>query len=199
MPSTQQPNLTPEQKKRIEQKLINIFKDIFFNSMSVLSAKSESDQISEEIREFILEYSESNSDFDEVDLLMKAKEKGLELVEGHDLVFFDEPLDKVLTMRAFLIPGMKIEFTDENAGEKVTEDDLQNIDHELCVSFKSNISNEFTKLGNLLDIRTKLAKALSHKSLSDKEIASLIKQNELFKTSLQDVLVSAAKVARSKN
>lgn len=194
MPNIQKPTLSPGQKKKIEQKLANIFKDVFFNDPNILKAKSESDHISEEIRRFILEYAETESNVNEVDLLIKAKEKGLELVENHDLIFFDEELDDILTMRAFLIPGMKVEFTEENAGEKVTEDDLQNIDHELCVSFRTEESNEFIKLGNLIDIRTTLAKALNSKSAGDKEVVDLIKQNETFRTCLESALESAGKV-----
>ena len=97
-------------------------------------------------------------------------------------------------MRAFLIPGMKVEFTEENASEKVTEDDLQAVDHELCVSFKVNNKNEFTKLGNLLDIRVTLAKALSGKTKENKEVITLIKQNQTFKNALKNVLDSAVHV-----
>lgn len=189
-----QTNLTPEKKKRIEQKLISIFKDICFNNPNVLKAKSESDHISEEIRRFILNYAERNEQLSEVDLLMSAKEKGLELVENHDLIFFEDQIDKLLTMRAFLIPGMRVEFTDENAHEKVTEDDLQSVDHELCISFKVREDNEFTKLGNLLDIRAKLAKTLSNKASDDKEVINLIKESNTFKNSLQNVLTSASSV-----
>lgn len=194
MPGLKQPSLTPEQKKKIEQKLLDIFRDVYFNNPNILKAKGESDHISEEIRSFILSYSESNKLVSEVDLLIKAKEKGLELVENHDLIFFDEPIDKELKMRAFLIPGMKIEFTEENANEKVTEEDLQNLDHELCVSFRLSRANEFTKLGNLLDIRATLAKALSSKSKDEKEILNLIQENSIFKMSLQTVFESAIKV-----
>ena len=194
MPPLKQPNLTPEQKRKIEQKLIGIFKDVCFNSQNILSAKSESDLISEEIRDFILSYAESGSNINEVDLLIKAKEKGLELVESHDLIFFDEQIDKVLQMRAFLIPGMKVEFTEENAHEKVTEEDLQSLDHELCVSFKVKDTNEFVKLGNLLDIRARLAKALSGKTKDDKEVVNLITQNNTFKQSLSDIFESASRV-----
>lgn len=188
------PELTPERKKKIEQKLVDIFKDIYFNSPNILKAKSESDHISEKIREFILGYTESPEKISEVDLLLKAKEKGLELVESHELVFFDEDIDKILTMRAFLIPGMKVELTEENAGEKVTEDDLQIVDHELCISFKIDGTNEFTKMGNLIDIRTTLAMALSQKSRDDKEVISLIKENRIFKDSLDSAFSSAGKV-----
>lgn len=194
MPSLGKPNLTPEQKKKIEQKLINVFKDVYFNTPSILKAKSESEHISEEIRTFILSYSEGNTDVNEVDLLIKAKEKGLELVESHDLVFFEDEINNDITMRAFLIPGMKVDFTEENASEKVTEDDLQIVDHELCVSFKINDVNEFTKLGNLIDIRTTLVKSLSNKSKEDKEVINLIKENKKFKESLIEVLDSAGRV-----
>ena len=86
-------------------------------------------------------------------------------------------------MIAFLIPGMKVEFTEENAAEKVTEDDLQIVDHELCVSFKVDEINEFTKIGNLVDIRATLVRALSNKSKDDKEVNTLIKENKIFKDS----------------
>ena len=194
MVGIKQPNLTPEQKKKIEQKLITIFKDVYFNNPNILTAKSESDHISEEIRTFILGYAESNFDMNEVDLLLKAKEKGQELVESHDLIFFDEKIARNLQMRAFLIPGMKVEFTEENAAEKVTEDDLQIVDHELCVSFKAEDTNEFTKLGNLVDIRATLVRALSNKSKDDKEVNNLIKENKVFKDSLQYLFDSANRV-----
>lgn len=190
--------LTDERKKKIEQELINIFKDVYFNSENILKAKSESDLISEEIRDFILSYAEKEEAISEVDLLIKAKEKGLELVENHDLIFFEEQIDKELQMRAFLIPGMKVEFTEENAHEKVTEEDLQSLDHELCVSFKVKNANEFSKLDNLLDIRTKLAKALSGKSMDDKEVSNIITQNRTFKECLSIVLQSAMKVLSGK-
>ena len=194
MAGIKQPNLTPEQKKKIEQKLIGIFKDVYFNNPNILTAKSESDHISEEIRTFILGYAESNFNMNEVDLLLKAKEKGQELVGNHDLIFFDEKIDKSLHMRAFLIPGMKVEFTEENATEKVTEDDLQIVDHELCVSFKIAEINEFTKIGNLVDIRATLVRALSSKSEDNKEVNGLIKDNKIFKDSLQHVFNSASRV-----
>lgn len=197
MSDAKQSNLPPEIKKKIEQKLIEIFKDICFNNENVLKAKSESDRITEEIRNFILSYAESESHVNEVDLLVKSKEKGLELVENHDLVFFDEKLDKNMIMRAFLIPGMRVEFTEENASEKVTEDDLQAVDHELCISFKVNDCNEFIKLGNLLDIRVTLAKALTGKTRDNKEVITLIKQNQAFKNSLKSVLDSALNVLNS--
>lgn len=187
-------NLTSEQRKKIETKLISIFKDVYYNNSNILKAKSESDRISEEIRNFILSYAESGQNIGEVDLLIKAKSKGQELVESHELVFFDQAIDKNLTMRAFLIPGMKVEFTEENAGEKVTEDDLQIIDHELCVSFRLKESNQFTKLGNLLDIRATLAIALSNKSKEQKEVTSLIKENKTFKDALENVFYSAERV-----
>ncbi len=187
-------NLSPETRKKIEQKLVEIFRDICFNNENVLKAKSESDRITEEIRNFILSYAEAESQISEVDLLIKSKEKGLELVENHDLVFFDEKIDKEMTMRAFLIPGMKVEFTEENATEKVTEDDLQAVDHELCVSFKTHDRNEFTKLGNLLDIRVTLAKALTGKTKDNKEVITLIKQSQTFKSILKNVLDSALNV-----
>ena len=194
MPNAKQSNLTPEQKKKIEQKLNDIFKDICFNNSNILKAKEESDRISEEIRKFILSYAENPGEINEVDLLLQSKAKGLELVENHDLVFFDEEITNGFIMRAFLIPGMKVEFTEENASEKVTEDDLQAVDHELCISFKVNDSNEFTKFGNLLDIRVKLAKELSGKSKDDREVTTLIKQNQIFKICLQDALDSAQRV-----
>ena len=194
MPDAKLPNLSPEAKKKIEQKLVEIFRDICFNNENVLRAKSESDRITEEIRNFILSYAELENQISEVDLLIKSKEKGLELVENHDLVFFDEKIDKNMFMRAFLIPGMKVEFTEENASEKVTEDDLQAVDHELCVSFKAYDRNEFIKLGNLLDIRVTLAKALSGKTKDNKEVLALIKQSQTFKTLLKNVLDSAANI-----
>ena len=197
MSDIKQPNLSPEIKKKIEQRLIEIFKDVCFNNENILKAKSESDRITEEIRDFILSYSEAESQISEVELLTKSKEKGLELVENHDLVFFDEKIDKNMDMRAFLIPGMKVEFTEDNASEKVTEDDLQAVDHELCVSFKVKEKNEFTKLGNLLDIRVTLAKALSGKAKDNKEVATLIKQSQTFKSSLKNVLDSALNVLRA--
>ena len=194
MSDVKQPNLSPEAKKKIEQKLLAIFKDICFNNQNILKAKSESDRITEEIRNFILSYAESDGQINEVDLLIRSKEKGLELVENHDLVFFDEKIDKSMTMRAFLIPGMRVEFTEENASEKVTEDDLQAVDHELCVSFKVQDRNEFIKLGNLLDIRVTLAKALTGKTKDDKEVTALIKQSQTFKNLLKSVLDSALSV-----
>ncbi len=199
MPGLEKSDLSPEQKKRIEQSLINVFKDIYFNNSNILKAKSESEHISEEIRTFILGFTESNQSISEVDLLIKAKEKGLELLENHDLIFFDEELESDITMRAFLIPGMKVEFTEENAGEKVTEDDLQVVDHELCISFKAGEINEFTKLSNLIDIRAALAKALSNKSKNDKETISLIKDNKIFKESLKSVIDSARRVSQREN
>ena len=45
MADIKQPSLTPEQKKKIEQKLIAIFKDVYFNNPNILTAKSESDQM----------------------------------------------------------------------------------------------------------------------------------------------------------
>lgn len=199
MPSFKQSDLPPGLKKKVEQKLANIFRDICFNETNVLKAKSESDHISGEIREFILGYAESAQKINEVDLLLKAKEKGLELVETHDLIFFEENMDKDLKMRAFLIPGMKVDFTEENAHEKVTEDDLQSVDHELCVSFKSQETNEFIKLGNLLDIRATLARALNNKAADDKEVINLIKENDTFKFSIQNVLDSLKNVLRGKS
>lgn len=196
MSGLQYSNITPDRKKKIEQNLIKIFKDVFYNSVNILKAKSESDLISDEIREFILSFAESGQTINEVDLLLKAKEKGQELVESHELVFFDEEIDKSLIMRAFLIPGMKVEFTEENASEKVTEDDLQTVDHELCVSFKIEDINEFTKLGNLLDIRANLAKALTSKSKDQNETVGLIKENKVFKYSLDSVFDSASRVLR---
>ena len=196
MSGLQYSNITPDRKKKIEQNLINIFKDVFYNSANILKAKSESDLISDEIRKFILAFAEEGKTINEVDLLLKAKEKGQELVESHELVFFDEKIDKSLTMRAFLIPGMKVEFTEDNASEKVTEDDLQIVDHELCVSFKISDGNEFTKLGNLLDIRVNLAKALTNKSKDQNETIGLIKENKVFKHSLDSVYDSASRVLR---
>ena len=89
MSELQYPSLTPDQRKKIEQRLINIFKDVYYNSPNILKAKSESDHISEEIKRFILSYTEKEQIINEVDLLLKAKEKGLELVESHELIFFD--------------------------------------------------------------------------------------------------------------
>lgn len=194
MADVKKPGLSSEMKKKIEQKLVEIFRDICFNNENILKAKSESDHITEEIRNFILSYTESENQVSEVDLLLKSKEKGLELVENHDLVFFDEKIDKGIVMRAFLIPGMKVEFNEENAAEKVTEDDLQAVDHELCVSFKANNKNEFVKLGNLLDIRVTFAKSLVGKNKDNKEVVALIKQNQIFKNVLRSVLDSAASV-----
>lgn len=194
MSDVKKSSLSPEMKKKIEQKLVEIFRDICFNNENILKAKSESDHITEEIRNFILSYTEAEGHVNEVDLLLKSKEKGLELVESHDLVFFDEKIDKSIIMRAFLIPGMKIEFNEENAAERVTEDDLQAVDHELCVSFKSNDKNEFVKLGNLLDIRVTFAKSLVGKNKDNKEVVTLIKQNQTFKNVLRSVLDSAASV-----
>ena len=164
-----------------------------------MQAKNESDRISEEIRKFILSYTEGDQNISEVDLLLMAKEKGLELVEGHALIFFDELISKALQMKAFLIPGMRVEFTEETASERVTEDDLQSLDHELCVSFKVRDNSEFIKLGNLLDIRAALAKALSNKSKNDKETISLIKDNKIFKESLKSVIDSARRVSQREN
>lgn len=199
MSSLKYSNLTPERKKKIEQNMVNIFKDIHYNDETVLKAKSESDLISDEIRKFILGFSESSQEVKEVDLFLKAKEKGQELVEGHELVFFDGEIDEALKMRAFLIPGMKVDFTDEDAAEKITEDDLQAIDHELCISFKTKGANEFVKLGNLLDIRATLAKALSMDTENQKKVVNLIKENRIFKNSLDLVLDSANRVLERKD
>lgn len=198
MTSSKQYGLSEEQKYKIEEKLLSIFKDVCFNNPNILKAKTESDHVSEEIRKFILSYAESGEHVNEADLFISAKEKGLELVEGHNLIFFEEDIDETLKMRAFLIPGMKVEVTEENASELVTEDDLQAVDHELCVSFKSNDNNEFTKLGNLLDIRARLAKPLGEKSLRDKEVNKVISQNRLFAQCLSLVLESATKVISSR-
>ena len=97
-------------------------------------------------------------------------------------------------MRAFLIPGMKVDLTEENASEKVTEDDLQAVDHELCISFRSDEINEFTKLGNLLDIRANLAKSFGSKPQEEKEVLGMIKENKIFRDSLGSVLDSAGRV-----
>ncbi len=198
MPNPKQSELSADAKKKIEQLLLEIFKDVCFNNQNILNAKRESDRITEEIRNFILSYAESESQINEVDLLIKSKEKGLELVESHELVFFDKKVNRDMIMRAFLIPGMKIEFTEENASEKVTEDDLQAVDHELCVSFKIDEKNEFTKLGNLLDIRATLAKALSGKARENKEVTTVIKQNQVFKDALKSVLDSAVNVLKGR-
>lgn len=189
--------LTPEKGKKIEQYLVSIFKDVYYNNPNIIRAKEESGLISDEIRRFILDFTSSQENVTEVDLLVKAKEKGQELVESHELVFFEEKIDKKLTMRAFLIPSMRVEFTDEGATEMVTEDDLQTLDHELCISFKSVEVNEFTKLGNLLDIRATLAKALVNKGEEQKEVIGLIKENERFKNALEDALSSANRVLSS--
>ena len=186
-------NLPPEKKKKIEQNLLKIFKDIYFTTPDILRAKDQSEMISDEIRGFILGFANS-SQVNEVDLLLKAKEKGQELVENHELVFFDEKIDKILSMRAFLIPGMKVDLTEENASEKVTEDDLQAVDHELCISFRSDEINEFTKLGNLLDIRANLAKSFGSKPQEEKEVLGMIKENKIFRDSLDSVLDSAGRV-----
>ena len=186
-------NLPPEKKQKIEQNLLKIFKDIYFTTPDILRAKDQSEMISDEIRGFILGFANS-SQVNEVDLLLKAKEKGQELVENHELVFFDEKIDKVLSMRAFLIPGMKVDLTEENASEKVTEDDLQAVDHELCISFRSDEINEFTKLGNLLDIRANLAKSFGSKPQEEKEVLGMIKENKIFRDSLGSVLDSAGRV-----
>lgn len=187
-------NLSSDKKKKIEQYLVDIFKDVYYNNPNILKAKSESDIISDKIRRFILGFAEGGQTVNEVDLLLKAKEKGQELVENHELVFFDEKVDKNLKMRAFLIPGMKVDFTEENATEKITEDDLQTVDHELCISFKIDDANEFTKLGSLIDIRTALARVLSGKSQEQKEVTNIVKENSSFKESLQSVLDSANRV-----
>lgn len=194
MSSLEYKNLSSDKKKKIEQHLVDIFKDVYYNNPNILKAKSESDIISDKIRRFILGFAEVSRTVSEVDLLLKAKEKGQELVESHELVFFDEKVDKNLKMRAFLIPGMKVDFTEENATEKITEDDLQTVDHELCVSFKLDEVNEFTKLGSLIDIRTALARVLSGKSQDQKEVANIVKENGSFKESLQSVLDSANRV-----
>lgn len=190
-------SLTLDQKNKIEEELIKIFKDVCFNNENILAAKDESDHVSEEIRQFILSYAASNENISEVELFIKAKEKGLELVKDHDLIFFDEIIEGALKMRAFLIPGMKVEITDENATEEVTEDDLQAVDHELCVSFKTNGNNEFVKLGNLIDIRARLAKPLGKKTVKDIEVNKVIKQNKIFKQCLELVLESASKLLSS--
>ena len=199
MSGLKQPGLTPSQRKKIEQRLLEIFQSVYFNNESILNAKDESDKISEKIRKFILSYSDSEQPVSEADLVLSSKEKGLQLVEEHDLVFFNEELEKGIIMRAFLIPGMKVELTEGNALEKVTEDDLQAIDHELCVSFRTENANEFVKLGNLLDIKVKLAKALMGKSQDDQEVISLIKKNDIFKSRLHSVLDSAASVISREN
>ncbi len=188
--------LTNEDKQKIEEKLMEVFQDIFFNAENVMSAKYESDKISEKIRDFILEFAE-NPENSEVDLLIQAKDKGLELVENHELIFFQEKIDKSLKMRAFLIPGMKIDFTEDNASEKVTEDDLQSVDHELCISFKEGNLNEFVKLGNLLDIRATIAKSLASKKVSKENSKELIKNMGVFKDSLHTVIEVAKNVLES--
>lgn len=192
MPKFKEKGLSEEQRNKIEQKLLDIFKNVYFNNQNILEAKSESDMISEKIRNFILECAE-NPDFNEVDLLIQAKEKGLELIGNHELIFFEEKIDRSLKMRAFLIPGMKVDLTEENASEKVTEDDLQSVDHELCISFKVNKTNKFIKLGNLLDIRANLAKKLSS-TLNEKNATLLLKDTTIFKDSLKEVLEAAKDV-----
>lgn len=194
MPEPDDLNLSSSQKKKIEQNLISIFKEIYLNGENVLRAKEESQHISEEIRNFILNYAETKKNANEVELLIDAKQKGLELVNEHNLIFYDELIGDKLRMRAFLIPGMKVDYTEENAAEKITEDDLQAVDHELCVSFKLNENNEFTKLGNLLDIRAALAKAMSVKSKGDKETVESIKSDRNFTGALKELYVSASRV-----
>lgn len=198
MSGSQQSGLSSDQKSKIKEMLILIFTDICFNSSNILRAKEESELVSDEIRKFILGYVESNKPIDEVDLFLRAKDIGLQLVESHDLIFFDEEIDQKLKMRAFLIPGMKIDLTEENATEKVTEDDLQAVDHELCISFKKNNINDFTKLGNVLDIRANLAKSLDKKSKEEKEVAKIIGQSKIFAKCLGMVLDSAANVISEK-
>lgn len=185
--------LTEEQKNKIEKKLLDIFKSIYFNDQNILDAKTESDLISEKIKNFILECAE-NPNFNEVDLLIQAKEKGLELVGNHELIFFENKIDKSLKMKAFIIPGMKIEITDENASELITEDDLQSVDHELCISFKANGKNEFLKLGNLLDIRAVITKALTTKKINEKNLNSYLKDTETFQNALEEVIEIAKTV-----
>lgn len=192
MTTFKEKELTEEQKNKIEKILLDIFKNIYFNDQNILDAKIESDLISEKIRNFILQCAE-DPQFNEVDLLIQAKEKGLELVGNHELVFFEEKIDKNLKMRAFLIPGMKVDLTEENASDKVTEDDLQNVDHELCISFKLNKTNGFVKLGNLLDIRANLAKKLLS-TLTEKNANTLLKDAKIFKDSLKGVLEVAKDV-----
>jgi len=191
--------LTNDQKSKIKELLLTIFRDICFNSSNVLRAKEESDQVSDKIRKFILSYVETNKPVDEVNLFLKAKDMGLQLVESHELIFFDEDIDPILKMRAFLIPGMKIDLTEENASDKVTEDDLQTIDHELCISFKKDDINDFTKLGNLLDIRANLAKPLGQTSQDKKEVEGIISESKLFAKCLEMVLDSARSVISEKD
>jgi len=193
MSANKDSNLTQEQKKKIEENLLIIFKDIFLNNENVLNAKKESDEISEKIKDFILQFAEK-LETDETDLLIQAKEKGLELVGNHELIFFEEKIDRSLKMRAFLIPGMKIDITEENAAEKVTEDDLQSVDHELCVSFKGNGRNEFLKLGNLLDIRAVITKSMTSKKINEKNLGSYLKDTETFQNALEAVIEAAKTV-----
>ena len=81
-------SLTLDQKNKIEEELIKIFKDVCFNNANILAAKDESDHVSEEIRRFILSYAASKENIGEVELFIKAKEKGLELIKNHYLIFF---------------------------------------------------------------------------------------------------------------
>lgn len=198
MPGTEQPGLSAEQKNKIKELLILIFTDVCFNSSNILRAKEESESVSEEIKKFILGYVESNEQVDEVELFLKAKNMGLHLVESHDLIFFDEQVDPKLKMRAFLIPGMKIDLDEDNASEKVTEDDLQAVDHELCISFKQNNTNDFIKLGNVLDIRANLAKSLNKMSKEGKEVPGIISRSIIFGKCLELVLDSAVNVISQK-
>ena len=187
-------NLSFEQKKIIKELLIKIFKDIYFNNINIIKAKTESDKISEKIKNFIIKYIETEEDLDELELLLRAKDKGIELIESHDLIFFDDKVDKELKMRAFLIPGLKIEISDEVPDNEVTEDDMQAVDYELCVSFRTKIRNEFVKIGNLIDIRASLAKSLDSKSKNEKEAIDIITESNIFQKCLEDSYEYASKV-----
>ncbi len=193
MPSKKDKNLSSEQKEKIEEYLLFIFSEMYLNRNNIQKVKEESDKIAEKIRDFILQFS-LRINVNEADLLMEAKEKGLELVENHELIFFEKKVSKTLRMRAFLIPGIKIDVTDENSSEKVTEDDLQSVDHELCISFKQSINNKFIKLGNLLDLRATLVKNIVNKGKSEIDLIKALKNTKIFQESLDIVLDVASQV-----
>lgn len=187
-------NIPPELQEKIKERLISVFKDVCYNNPNILKAKSESDSISAEIKKFILNFLEGGKEISEVDLLIHSKQKGLELVENHNLIFFEEEIDSIIRMRAFLIPGIKIDPSEETGDEKVTEHDLESLDHELCISFKSDNKNIFTKIGNLIDIRASLAKSLNNIEKDDKEVPNLISDKEIFQRCLEEILNTAADV-----
>lgn len=193
MPESNRSNFPSEISKKIKLHLINIFKDIYFNSPNILRAKDESDSISKKIKDFIIGYI-NEDDESEVDLFIKAKEKGLELISNHALIFFSKKVSEELIMKAFLIPGIKIDPEESDSDDLVTEEDLESIDHELCISFKTNKSNLFVKLDNLIDIRATLAKDLSNKATVDKVVNETISNNKKFKQSLKETLIIAEKV-----